>query len=479
MEKKGKVILFSPVGGTDPMPENYVELPNSNSDERMMRRDLTTDGSMIHIARMYRADRIILYLTQDMCRNERTDHRYTRCIQKLAEFQNRAIDCELEEREDLKDVHDFNFFYEEFGQLLRKIIEGKGEEDVLLLNISSGTPAMKSALLVLHNLWETECIPVQVVTPKRKMNEHSHREEYDPEEWWILNQDNCENPENRCVEVEMTNFMKLKKQEWIKKMLERYDYEAALDLAGTISGENSEYVSLLNLAKNRLLLNFQEVDRIYHQLPEEKRAECYIPFHDALERECFEYALSLDIKFKTGHYGDFIRAVSPIITNIFLMMIRQHLKVDVYRDLCEEKDREKSLYVWDSKKLKEKGNPNIERIYTLFYEEFKKSNLYFNDRSFPTSFHLFKIIELIEDQNVLKTARILRETENKLRNQAAHQIVSITRKNLHQKTGHSGEKILKEIKNGLQLCGFKIKQEDYASYDRMNQKIIESMESEM
>ena len=50
------------------------------------------------------------------------------------------------------------------------------KEDVLYLNISSGTPAMKSGLLVLKTLGEFQCIAIQVATPARRMNEHTHKE---------------------------------------------------------------------------------------------------------------------------------------------------------------------------------------------------------------------------------------------------------------------------------------------------------------
>ncbi len=470
-----KKILFSPVGGTDPMPESYVEVPNADPEERLTRRDLTSDGSMIHIARMYKADHIILYLTKAMCEKEDKDQRFTKCIQYLAEFQNRDITYESIRRETLRDVHDFNFFYKEFGRILKDIIDKKEKDDVLILNISSGTPAMKSALLVLHNLWETKCITVQVITPTGKMNEHSHREIYDLKKWWDLNRDNCENPINRCLKPELIDFVELKKKEWIKRMVEHYDYEAALDIAldiaETIPGEPSEYISLLTLARDRLLLNFDGVDNVYKKLPREKRESCYNPYQDTSVRKYFEYVLSLDVKYKTGHYGDFIRAISPIISDIFIKMIKRHLRVDVYQDMCISIQRN---YRWNPTRLQEKGNPNIERISAVLY-----GLRNFNDTSFPTSHQLFSIIKGLfhKDHEALKTATLLRTTEANLRNTAAHQIVSVTKESILENTGYSGEQILNALKKGLQKCGMNIHREDYNSYDQMNQKIIECMES--
>ena len=49
----GRKILFSPVGGTDPMPESNYK-----------------DGSMIHISRIYKPDLVILYLSKEMLEKE-------------------------------------------------------------------------------------------------------------------------------------------------------------------------------------------------------------------------------------------------------------------------------------------------------------------------------------------------------------------------------------------------------------------------
>jgi hypothetical protein len=48
------------------------------------------------------------------------------------------------------------------------------KSDRLLLNISSGTPAMKSGLLVRQTLGEFDYKLIQAATPQRGMNEHVH-----------------------------------------------------------------------------------------------------------------------------------------------------------------------------------------------------------------------------------------------------------------------------------------------------------------
>ena len=64
------------------------------------------------------------------------------------------------ERPELTEVQDFDYFYQEFETLLREI--HKEYEGEILLNISSGTPAMKNALNIMADLMEIRLHPIRV-----------------------------------------------------------------------------------------------------------------------------------------------------------------------------------------------------------------------------------------------------------------------------------------------------------------------------
>ena len=177
----GKKILFSPVGGTDPISENNYR-----------------DGSMLHICRYYKPDKVILYLSKEMAEKHHKYNPYGYCIEKLAELQNRHIDVEYIERNELTKVQEYDYFYKDFRNILKGIMEDMDEGDEFLLNISSGTPAMKSGLVVLKTLGEIPCRTIQVVTPSGKMNEHSHQVT-DYAFLWELDEDNITGFENRCM----------------------------------------------------------------------------------------------------------------------------------------------------------------------------------------------------------------------------------------------------------------------------------------
>ena len=154
-----RTILFSPVGGTDPISSTNCR-----------------DGSLLHICRVYRPDVVYLYMSQEILANQDKDNRYLYCLDKLGEMQQRKMEYHIIEKEDLKDVQDFDFFYYDFKETILKILKDLDSTDTFLLNVSSGTPAMKSGLLVLATLGEFDCKIIQVITPQRGMNEHIHRD---------------------------------------------------------------------------------------------------------------------------------------------------------------------------------------------------------------------------------------------------------------------------------------------------------------
>lgn len=198
-----KRILFSPVGGTDPI-SNF------------------SDGSMLHICRVFQPDIVYLYLSKEMCDYHEKDNRYVYCIQKLGGKIAHNFDVRLIKREDLIEVFDFDFFYDEFKKCIYEIRnEEKGE---ILLNVSSGTPAMKNALNILAELLDVKLTVVQVVTPEGKINKHEEdRENYDVESYWELNRDNEADFINRCSILKNRNQMAAFAVNNIKKHLDAYD----------------------------------------------------------------------------------------------------------------------------------------------------------------------------------------------------------------------------------------------------------------
>ena len=234
----GKKYLFSPIGNTDPIKYLY-------------------DGSMLHICRYYKPDIVYLYLSKEMMENHKKDNRYVRSLELLGEFLHHKFDIRIIENPEMINVQQYDVFYNEFHKIIAEIETQKGPEDILLVNMASGTPAMKSALLVMATLAEYRFLPIQVSTPQKKSNlEHEEREEYDVNTNWELNEDNEESAENRCQEIKCLNLMRLLKVDMIKKHLLCYDYHAALAVGKEIKDElNPTTYQWLETADARSMLD--------------------------------------------------------------------------------------------------------------------------------------------------------------------------------------------------------------------------------
>ena len=444
-----KKILFSPVGGTDPISS----------------RESIRDGSMIHIIRVYKPDKVILYLSKEISEKEKKDKRYTYCIEQLAKLQNRKIEYEIIERPELADVHEYNFYYDEFREILKDIIKSMEKDDKLLLNISSGTPAMKSGLLVLNHLWEDKCESIQVSTPQKSMN--NKEKDYDVETIWQLNEDNEENFENRCGEVQCTSLTRLKNEELIKKLIDEYDYDAAYTIATYEDMKNTSkhYIDYLEIAKHRLLQDLKTVDKIINkaEIKSEIDKNIYNPVKGSNVREYFEYILSLDIKIKKKQYADFIRAISPIIKDIFILIINKHLKIDIYSELCDNNNKSRK-YVWSEEKLNK--HEEILKILQAKY----KNNFKYGDLS--ADHFKYIILETVKNKDIKEVVENLRSVEERVRNIAAHEIVSVTENFIKERTGgYTSKQIINDIKKALAYAGISISNEDYNSYKQMNEDI--------
>ena len=432
-----KTILFSPLGGTDP-------ISNTNCQ----------DGALLHISRVYKPDEVYLYMSKEIIEFHEKDNRYIYCLDELAKLTGHKIKYHIIERRDLTDVHLFDYFYNDFRDIIKDIIKNSPKDSEILLNISSGTPAIKSALMVLTTLEEYPCRLIQVSTPQRRMNEHKHKD-YDVQTLWSLNPDNEENFDNRCEEIHCPSLSKIKQEEIIKKLVRVYDYPAAMEVAKTLENTKT-YEKLLEIACARLEMDLPKLNALTKTIDTD-----IIPIKSGNSQKYFEYALNMDIKRKKGEYADFVRAITPLIVDVFALMLKNVCKIDISELTYDHPPK------WDEKKLKLKY-PDIDNLLRASFTNFHYGPIY--------SSALEKIILAYSSEDKLKnTIKKLRSVEQNVRNRAAHEIVSLSDKAIKNMTGFNAEEIMKLIKDAFRYTGLNITQKHWDSYDAMNAKIIAAM----
>lgn len=432
-------VLFSPVGSTDPIRNMH-------------------DGSMLHIIRHYKPDKIYLFLSHEMHERHKADNRYMACIQYLTEKLEIHPEVNVIVRDDLIRVQDYEVFYSIFKDLLEKIsIVENGAE--LYVNISSGTPAMKSALLVLSQLGEVKFRAIQVSTPLNRSNYTDEDvDRYNSEEQWECNEDNDEESGNRCEEVHSAKLMLLMKLDTIKNHLRAYDYTAASILAHELSNDLGENVVLyVDQALARQRLDYSEVNKIakitgYMPLPVRKDED----------RQPIEYLLAMQVKAERGNYDDFIRSLSPI----FMELLDRALQVQCH--ICYRDYARTTNFGADAWNL-DYADPLYQCICNTYPN--------FRGRELVGTGHLKDILLANSDNIQLNELVVsLRDVEEKVRNKAAHTMTAITEDMIRSWSGMESREILENLKKlavRVKLVPEQDSKKIWDSYKDMNEKIIE------
>lgn len=440
-------ILFSPIGGSDPI-RNYH------------------DGSMLHICRNYLPDRVVLYLSGEMYQHHVQDNRYVYCLEELGKKMSHPFEIEVIVRDELTEVQDYEYFYTEFTKCINDIVAQIDEGDELLLNVSSGTPAMKNALIILATLAEFSFQPIQVSTPLKRSNYmDENTKNYEVQEQWEFDEDNepQEGDTSRCEEIKSLNLVKLLKVNLLEKHLQAYDYTAALEIARDLKNHISvKATAMIEQANERNQLNTKRVNELakkidYQPMPVKNQENC----------DLLEYVLLLQMKVRRKEYADFIRAITPVVFELFYRVLKRQCHIDI-KDYCDEK---KSGLRWNLEKIKQT------EVGDILQKEYAATGF----RGGPVYSSQLKplILHYSGSEKVNTLVTDLRHAEEKARNKAAHTIVSITNEKIVKWTDYTAEELLVKIQ---QLTLFVVPGQDgsiWDSYDRMNEAIMKEIRQEI
>lgn len=440
-------ILFSPIGGSDPI-RNYH------------------DGSMLHICRNYLPDRVVLYLSGEMYQHHVQDNRYVYCLEELGKKMSHPFEIEVIVRDELTEVQDYEYFYTEFTKCINDIVAQMDEGDELLLNVSSGTPAMKNALIILATLAEFSFQPIQVSTPLKRSNYmDENTKNYEVQEQWEFDEDNepQEGDTSRCEEIKSLNLVKLLKVNLLEKHLQAYDYTAALEIARDQKNHISvKATAMIEQANERNQLNTKRVNELakkidYQPMPVKNQENC----------DLLEYVLLLQMKVRRKEYADFIRAITPVVFELFYRVLKRQCHIDI-KDYCDEK---KSGLRWNPEKIKQT------EVGDILQKEYAATGF----RGGPVYSSQLKplILHYSGSEKVNTLVTDLRHAEEKARNKAAHTIVSITNEKIVKWTDYTAEELLVKIQ---QLTLFVVPGQDgsiWDSYDRMNEAIMKEIRQEI
>lgn len=310
MLENEKYILFSPVSGSDPASDNG---------------DSYRDGPMLHIVRKYQPQKVYLYLTDYYQPYEQSDHRYS----EMVKFVSAGSIVEIVNSDKDIDVHRFDVFDQPFRDILTRIHdENKNAE--LLLNLSSGTPEMQSALYLVAATLPFAPKPIQVDSPSHGPN-YSRVE---PRKFDLdIVKEYLNETEERCYNATCQNARRTILKENIEKLVDSFDYAAARELyTGNEQLFGRKTGQLLKAAAAHLaideagLQNSGVQDEYFYEQPDKIKGR--------QERQCYDYLLYMGSLIERKAYSDFSSALSPALTTV--MQIRLCNAGYDIRQFCEE-----------------------------------------------------------------------------------------------------------------------------------------------
>lgn len=440
-------VLFSPIGMTDPVSQRNLN-----------------EGSLLNICRFYEPDKIYLYMSKEVMEFHEKDDRYIKCLERVYKYLGKNFEYEIIDRSELKEVQIFDFFYKEYRDILYRIHEENPGAEILL-NVSSGTPAMKSALFVLCALFNFPMTPVQVSTPEKKSNSES--EENPLDDFLGLIDEIMTEPEvygdrTEIALKENLNFELSK--DIIKNHLKKYNYSAAFEVAQVTRQFLSEKsYHLIAAAFYRINLNRDGVEKNLKVVSDK------FDYYETAQLKLVEYILYLYVNVKRTMLLEFIRGISPVLDSLFKKAFEVESGIDLDNYLTDKDGK----VTWNRKKLL--SDDNGKKILDALNNSYNGFN-FINTASSDNFLKLMESEEFeISERNITKRAEELRDIEREGRNKAAHQIVSIDDDFLKRETGYTSYEILNKITAFVEDIKLGVKKEHWDSYEIMNEKIIESL----
>ena len=410
-------ILISAVGDTDPIRNFH-------------------DGPLLHIVRVYRPEKIVLV------HSERSLTKHDKLVKALKSIKDYSPEI-IQDGGVLPDeqVAIFDKMYDTVSSIVKKYIS----DDEIILNISSATPQIISAMFAVNRISDFNVTAVQVVTPQHKSNEglrHDNQEDIDT--LIETNLDNQSDYENRTLEDTGSKFSQDLTKRNLKALIDNYDYQGALELlrALKLPKKQESFSNIKELRKK--LTEISDTIKIQGMPDKIFKSKLSNQAKSALNSY-----LNIDRNHKQGNIAEVLIRVKSLVEFILENYLNNHfLDVITY---------------------KEDGKPFLNaskypEILKKFQEDAKMRGQEYHSGylSLPAYIGILKFFE--PNHDLLKHIYKIQEI-NQVRNQVAHSLQAFDRKNLKKVSSavFASKQIL--------LASFDIDNHWFSFYEDLNQEI--------
>lgn len=441
------MILFSCLGSTDPVRGEH-------------------DGPMLHIVRRYRPDKILWYLTKEMQAVNEKDHRYELSIDYLKK------QCPGYEPEILppcyggqEDASDFDGFYDAFYAELLNLSQQYPDAEILV-NLSSGTPQMKTTLALLSSTLKFRIRAIQVKNFEKRSgtSERTTSQNYELECELELNEDAEPDAPCRCSEPRLTMIQRNKQRTQVESLLQRYDYEALLDIGEALPEAVIPLIQHLAdrcAYKPSAYMKAKGIRGIELYPAGAPNAASYSDY-----RELSEYILILKLMQCTGRYTDLVIRLNPLVIRLQKSWLAKE-GVDFSRFCYQGRQGE---MIVDPERIYE-ADPDFAKWLDCRYGGggFRKGPLnivfcnYMMEWLKKTGTGAGMIFQKLEQLN-------------SKRNECAHNLKGVTEEEIQEVLGCSSAQLIKELIGLLrEIYPQHYREKLFSVYDDANQQILDAL----
>ena len=410
-------ILISAVGDTDPIRNFH-------------------DGPLLHIVRVYRPEKIVLV------HSERSLTKHDKLVKALKSIKDYSPEI-IQDGGVLPDaqVAIFDEMYDTVSSIVKKYIS----DDEIILNISSATPQIISAMFAVNRISDFNVTAVQVMTPQQKSNEglrHDNQEDIDT--LIETNLDNQSDYEERTLEDTGMKFSLDLTKRNLKALIDNYDYQGALELLRALKLPKKQE-SFSNIKELRKKLT-EISDTIKIQGMPDKIVKAKLLSNQA--KSALNSYLNIDRNHKQGNIAEVLIRVKSLVEFILEDYLNNH-----FLDVITYKDGKPFLNALQYPKILKK-----------FQEDAKKRGQGYHSGylSLPAYIDILKYFEPKND--LLKHIDDIQKI-NQVRNQVAHSLQAFDRENLTKVSSAVFES------KQILLASFDIDNHWFSFYEDLNQEI--------
>ena len=433
------------------------------------------DGGMLHIMRHYRPYAVYLYISPEMKAEEERDNRYEKAFVRMREKLEGYDPKIVKEYGNVQDVSDLDAVAEPLVKLMRRIQEEEnvdvpGSRKSVLVNLSSGSPQMKTVLMQFPLDLKYHAKGIQVKNYEKRSGSSTHttdRKHYDVDLELELNEDEEPGAANRCVEHVFFYRRRRDQIQRIQELLKKRDYSALDNAHEDLPVPVKQLVHHLSL---RIALKREDAEKEAKKLKlgfelypaNLKKAAARSDF-----REVSEFYLLLENLRVTGRYTELTLRLNPFVIRMQLQFLRTHYEGFEY--LLEKRNRHGQVFC--PEKLRQRDPQLREKLDSELGQAAEER---------PVSIHLLNA--LIRQLPVPEDAKELFQKCEALnadnRNEAAHGLCAVQQDDITAACGCTPKQLLGGLRQLLQALYPECVPVLFDIYERCNRFILSTLEEE-